>query len=288
MAETTLDDGRTLSWCEYGDPAGAPVVYLHGTLSSRLEAADLDDTARRFGLRLLAVDRPGIGGSTAIARPTMAGFADDLAQWATRNAIERFALLGLSGGGAHAACVASRHGARVSHLVLCSAIGPNSSVSSGLRTLATVSRITVAPLWAFAAFLAWLVRRKGPAMFRDGVRTRSDKRANERPNHPEILAAGWTEGTRQGGLAVARDAAAFLAPWGVALQPVSCPVDIWHGTEDPTVPLSCAQFYHAAYPGSALHLVEGEGHSLLVNHQEAVLRFLQPGHPSTSVSPSCK
>ena len=59
-----LSDGRTLGYSDLGDPAGFPVVYCHGGLSSRVDAGSADSPARAAGIRLLAPDRPGIGLST--------------------------------------------------------------------------------------------------------------------------------------------------------------------------------------------------------------------------------
>jgi pimeloyl-ACP methyl ester carboxylesterase len=60
----TLGDGRTLALDDVGDPAGVPVVYLHGTPDSRLARHPDDGVAAAMGVRLLAVDRPGYGGSS--------------------------------------------------------------------------------------------------------------------------------------------------------------------------------------------------------------------------------
>jgi pimeloyl-ACP methyl ester carboxylesterase len=48
---------------ELGDPAGAPVAYCHGGLSSAsdIEFAGAGPATR--GLRLVAADRPGVGES---------------------------------------------------------------------------------------------------------------------------------------------------------------------------------------------------------------------------------
>ncbi|RIK15619.1 MAG: hypothetical protein DCC50_07575, partial [Acidobacteria bacterium] len=46
---------------EHGAPLGVPALYLHGTPGSRVEARLLADAARRAGVRLIGVDRPGFG-----------------------------------------------------------------------------------------------------------------------------------------------------------------------------------------------------------------------------------
>ena len=62
----TAPDGRTLTYVEYGDPDGTPVLHHHGGLLSATDVAPLDGVARRLGVRLIGVDRPGIAGSTSL------------------------------------------------------------------------------------------------------------------------------------------------------------------------------------------------------------------------------
>jgi pimeloyl-ACP methyl ester carboxylesterase len=272
-----LREGVALGWAEYGDPRGRPVLYLHGALSSRLEAAELDATARRQGLRLVAVDRPGIGRSTPVERPSFARFADDVRTLADALGLERFGLLGLSAGGAHAACIASRFPDRVTALALVSSACPPGLGHAGspvLRAFAALARVTDLHLRLLAALLATLVRRRGAALIRGNARTPWDRRANELPYHPEIVAAAWTEGTRQGARHVASDARLLLRPWDIALRPPPCPVAIWHGLEDATIPPAAARFYASVFPRASLHLVAGEGHTLLACRQAEILRLL--------------
>jgi hypothetical protein len=60
----TLPDGDRISYVDLGPLTGRPVLYLHGTPGTRLMAAGLADAAEELGLRVLAPDRPGCGGST--------------------------------------------------------------------------------------------------------------------------------------------------------------------------------------------------------------------------------
>ena len=59
-------DGRIVGIYEYGDPAGAPVMVLHGTPACGAGFAWADDPARERGLRLVAPDRPGVGLSSPL------------------------------------------------------------------------------------------------------------------------------------------------------------------------------------------------------------------------------
>ena len=68
-------DGRRLAYLEVGDPNGPLVLHNHGGPSSRLEARLLADAAIHNGLRLLCVDRPGMGQSSPQKVRTYAGWA---------------------------------------------------------------------------------------------------------------------------------------------------------------------------------------------------------------------
>lgn len=116
-----LPDGRDLAWDSYGAPSGAPAFYLHGAGSSRLEPAYADLWAREFGIRLLAVDRPGYGGSTPTRNPGFVSFADDLLQLADSLQLERFAAIGMSAGGPHALHVAMHAPSRITGVALINA-----------------------------------------------------------------------------------------------------------------------------------------------------------------------
>ena len=62
-----LKDGRALSYAVFGvkDPEpGNTIIYFHGFMSSRLEAAMLHDLALSLGLRVVSADRSGYGEST--------------------------------------------------------------------------------------------------------------------------------------------------------------------------------------------------------------------------------
>ncbi|MDD9372374.1 MAG: hypothetical protein PV358_19790, partial [Acidimicrobiales bacterium] len=64
-----LPGGRTLTLDDVGDPGGVPVVFLHGTPDSRLARHPDDGVAAACGVRLLAVDRPGYGGTSPTPGP---------------------------------------------------------------------------------------------------------------------------------------------------------------------------------------------------------------------------
>ena len=121
---TVLADGRDLGWLELGDPAGMPVFAFHGTPGSRLQLAIDDAPIRATGLRLICPDRPGYGLSTFQPGRRLVDWPGDVVSLADHLGIERFAVMGISGGGPHSAVCAARLGDRVDSAAIVSGVGP--------------------------------------------------------------------------------------------------------------------------------------------------------------------
>lgn len=119
-------DGRRVAIDIHGDPGGAPVLYLHGVPSSRLEVHvfGLPDAAREAGVKLVALDRPGIGGTDPKPGRTVLDTADDVAAVADALGHTRFALLGYSAGSPFALATATRLSPRITALGVVSGVPP--------------------------------------------------------------------------------------------------------------------------------------------------------------------
>lgn len=124
MGQLQLSDGRVSEWMEYGAPDGVPVFYLHGGGSSSLEAAIYQAEAAGAGVRLIAPNRPGVGGSTLQPDFSPRSVANDLIQLADHLRVEHLTVAGLSNGGMFALAVASVHPARVVLVVPINATTP--------------------------------------------------------------------------------------------------------------------------------------------------------------------
>ena len=109
----TLADGRRLSWREFGLPDGEPVLYFHGGGSTSLEAGIFHREAVQRGLRLIATDRPGAGGSSLRPGRPVAAYSDDLTELLDALGVDRFACFGESNGGMVTLAVAATLPARV-------------------------------------------------------------------------------------------------------------------------------------------------------------------------------
>ena len=105
-----LPDGRRLTYREYGAPQGRPVIYHHGTPSSRVEpeAFGLAAVAAAQGVRLIVPDRPGMGGSDHQTGRALLDWPDDLGRLADHLGLPRFAVLASLSASASSATAASR------------------------------------------------------------------------------------------------------------------------------------------------------------------------------------
>jgi pimeloyl-ACP methyl ester carboxylesterase len=126
-----LPDGRQVAVDEVGDPAGTPVLYLHGTPDSRLSRHPSAELTAAAGVRLLAVDRPGIGRSTSHPGRTLGSVADDLAAVLAALGVERAAVLAWSAGAPFGVALAARHPDRVGAVGLIAPLVPITAYADG-------------------------------------------------------------------------------------------------------------------------------------------------------------
>jgi pimeloyl-ACP methyl ester carboxylesterase len=272
-----LIDGGELAWAEMGDPNGYPVFAFHGTPGSRHQVLVEPASARAAGARVIAPDRPGYGASSWRRRRTLEGWANDVAELADHLGIERFAVMGVSGGGPHAAACAGFLPGRVSAAALVSGIAPLAEPGSeaGMmpnnRLFVRVARKAPAanalPFW-----LVSVLARRAPTWLVKGMPA-ADAAVLARPEvRSSFLAFAHASPTI--GRAAAQEFGLFARDWGFDLGEVNVPVQVWQGDADVNVPVVHAERLSAAIPGAVLHVVPGEGHLVFVDHLEEILREL--------------
>ncbi len=279
-----LADGRTLACLELGDPAGRPVLYFHGYPGSRLEARLAAGAARFLGLRVLAPDRPGFGASTFQPGRTIGAWAADVAELADRLALERFAVIGVSGGGPYALACAARIPDRVSGVALVGALGPpgpepltRDMVAPNRHALALAARSPLLARLAVQLAAGWVHRHpeRWLAHMMAGAPP-ADRHVLADPAYRALFAASTAEALRQGGRGAAWELTLLARPWDFSLQEVSMPVRIWQGLADNIVPPAIARQLAAALPHSESRDLPDEGHlSLIVRHLGTVLAELR-------------
>ena len=268
-----LPDGRRLAYAEYGDPRGRPLIYNHGLLSSRFEAVFADGAARRLGLRLIAVDRPGCGGSDPLPGRRLLDWPWDVAALAAALRLPHFHVFGVSGGGPYALACASALAGRVTGLTLVCPLGPPDTLvgleeGAGTRLFEFAGRHQAAARVALAPLGLWL--RHWPIGFAErmmAAASPTDRAALREPPIRAGFAAALREGVRQGVGGALADIALYVQDWGFGLEHVGVPVQLWQGGADHTVPPAVARALAGRLPQCAVHFLPDEGHFSLPVHQ---------------------
>ncbi|MBI2785775.1 MAG: alpha/beta hydrolase [Legionella longbeachae] len=93
-----LKDGRQMGFAEYGNPDGQAIFYFHGLPGSRLEAGHLHDVAVANNFRLIGLDRPGMGLSSYEPKRRTLSWVEDVEDFADSMGINKFSIIGHSGG----------------------------------------------------------------------------------------------------------------------------------------------------------------------------------------------
>ncbi|MGF1615364.1 MAG: alpha/beta fold hydrolase [Gammaproteobacteria bacterium] len=276
-----LDTGRVLGLAQYGDPVGRPVLYCHGFPASRLEGRVIDAAAKRQRARIIAVDRPGYGLSYFQAGRRLTDWPDDLGQLADGLGIERFAVLGISGGGPYALSCAWKHSERVTAVSVVCGLGPvyqewasRAMPWPGRLGFSLARRQPWLLNWVYGGLVAQIMRWR-PELIRALLTVgapATDRVVLARPDISRWLLDSSQEALRQGPRGILQDFVLYANAWGFLFQQIPMPVGIWHGGADMTVPPSHAQFLAQALPRARLQLLAEEGHfSLPINFMDDIL-----------------
>jgi pimeloyl-ACP methyl ester carboxylesterase len=270
---------RYIGIYEYGDPAGAPVFALHGTPACGAGFDWTDVSARERNLRIIAPDRPGIGRSTAVPMPAVADYAVELAVLADALEIDRFTVLGYSGGGPYALAVAAALGPRVQSAVIVAGageIGTWATFADLARSDRQMTWLSVhAPVVARAALRsADLGARIAPriALWSAGSElTETDRAALRELGSPRQALALFTQALAHSSAGVVADYALLARPWQVDLAGITVPVHCWHGTADTLVPLAHSEELARRLPNARVKTWPDEGHLAFITHVDEVL-----------------
>ena len=268
--DVRLDDGRTLHAYDTGG-GDLVVLWHHGTPNTGAPPSPLFGASEPLGIRWISYDRPGYGGSTPRPDRTVASAATDAAAVADALGVDRFAVMGHSGGGPHA--------------LACAALLPD-------RVTAAVSVSALSPYTTDDAYFAGMADG-GVASLRAALAGRAAKeRHAARPDDGAdigFLPADWTAldtdwswiqqivaaGVASGPAPLVDDDLAFVRPWGFPFAAVTAPVLLVHGAADRMVPSVHATRLAALLPAASSRIIPEEGHITVLRHAPDALRWLR-------------
>jgi pimeloyl-ACP methyl ester carboxylesterase len=270
-------DGRDLAFCEWGSPTGSPVFFLHGTPGSRYfrhAGGEYD----RIGMRVITFDRPGYGRSTRLPGRTVAGGAGDVAAVADHLGLDRFAVIGASGGGAYALATAAALPDRVNRCATVVGVGPHDApvldVYAGMPPEDVEEwRAVRTGEWLAGSYYqetrAWV--ETVPEMTRIPQQDR------------DMVVESLREGLEPGPYGLYDDHFALQAPWGFDLGDVVCPTRVMIAREDINVPPAHGEWLAAHLPTAEALWVDGDHFGPRDEPEELLLSWLAAADaPDTS------
>jgi pimeloyl-ACP methyl ester carboxylesterase len=268
-----LADGRTLHVYDTGSRAGKArltVVWHHGTPNVGAPPAPLFPTSDRLGIRWLSYDRPGYGGSDRRIGRDIASAAADVGSVADALGVDRFAVMGHSGGAAHALACAALLPERVLAVVAASGLAPYGA--EGLDWFAGMAPAGVASLRAALDGREAKERYEASAPEGDAGFVEADWAAlrTEWSWFGPIVEAGLAGGL--GGLV--DDDLAYVAPWGFDPAQVAAPTLFFHGRLDRMVPSSHSEWLAGRLPVAELRRTPDDGHVSVLRSAPAALEWL--------------
>lgn len=232
-------------------------------------------------MRLICVDRPGIGRSTPQRLRTFAGWADDLTAIADALGYREFGVTGWSEGGPWAlAAAAYIDPIRLRHVGSVAggsygAFGDNWAADhlSRVDALGGFLALRFAPAFRLMYASLGVTARYFRASFVEQVRKAvndHDRQILLRPDIEAIFREMSAECFAQGSDGLVRDSELLYRRWAFDVRAIERKVHLWQGTDDRLVPAFINQTVADRMPGAVWHSVEGAGHFLAVGSADEV------------------
>ncbi|MGV8968268.1 MAG: alpha/beta fold hydrolase [Cellulomonas sp.] len=271
--DLVLADGRTLRYYDTGHSGGAAasdgqtVLWHHGSPQTGAPLEPLAVAAAARGIRLLSYARPSYGGSSPRPGRDVASAARDVEQIADALGVDRFAVMGASGGGPHALACAALLPDRVSAAVTLAAIAPFTAAFDWFDGMTDDGGLRA----AFAGREA-RERHGASAAFDPDIFIPADWAALKGPWSSLDADVALANDVGQDGLI--DDDVAFASPWGFDLAQIDVPVLLVQGGQDRIVPPAHADWLRRHCRRSELWLRPADGHISVLDACPAALDWL--------------
>lgn len=278
-----LPDGRRLAYHITGAEDGIPLFSFHGWGGSRLTSHPDYSLTEAAGIKLITLDRPGVGLSDPLHSRAVIRWPEDIAALADYLGIDRFAVLGHSAGAPYALACAYQLPDRVLSVTVVSGIGPYSPHARRLFCVIDIRMINLllqkAPQVArLSMLLARPVLTSAPVayLYRNFNRPFARDRG-PMTTHPmkDMRIRSLREAFRQGIDGIYEDAIVVLRDWGFLPIDVTTPVRLWHGESDAVVGVAFGKQLSTVLPNCTASFHEKCGHHLLYIQWREILEKIK-------------
>lgn len=274
-----LPSGHELAYDEYGSKSGYPLIYFHDTGSSRLECSFFHYSARRLGYRLIAVDRPGIGGSNFYPLRSCTQFCEDIVLLANELGLGHFGVMSLGAGGVYGLSLAHMAPERIEIQLFLAGIPGNvfSDRSKSSYFAKCVNGVTP----TMVKLLVNLKQTYFPVDAETGLLrlqdylSYTDKKILAKPRVIKILTLDQNEAVRQGSRGIAQDTALCFRKLDFGLAAVEVPALIWQGSADRLSQRSDCEYLASNLPIANFYRVPNGGHFFFLQNMDEVFSRLR-------------
>jgi len=280
----TVKGNRILGYAEYGDPNGQPIFYFHGFPGSRLDVSRFDATASSKGFRLIGIDRPGTGLSPIDRKRTILSWATEMVHFADELKIEKFSIVGYSGGAPYVAACAYAIPHRLNGAAIVSGMAPLEKIATqkGLTRRQQIFYKAFKAIPGFSYIMAplTLLTLKNSKMMNQLINEMpaADQVLFDDPDFRKLIITSTLESFKNGMAGPVQEMKLLFNPWGFDLEDIHFPITLWHGALDTRTPLVHAYTYAKLLKNVQLKILETEGHhSLIQKHIEEILKLASEG-----------
>lgn len=288
-------DGRRLSYAEFGRPTGETFVWMHGTPGARRQIPfDARAFADANGLRIIGIDRPGIGSSTPHLYPNILDWTQDLEILADTLGIEEFRVIGLSGGGPYTLAAGAALPDRVKALGVLGGVAPlvgPDAIKGGIINIAPyaapILKTVRVPAGIALSRVIQAIRPLASAAIGGyaAVQPDGDKNLLREQDFKNMFLDDLLNGSRFQVSAPLSDIILFTRDWGFSASDVNVPVYWWHGDADHIIPHAHGDHLAARLPEAVFTTVPGQAHLGGLGIAEEVLStLLAVGNTDTGVA----
>lgn len=281
----SLRDGRLLGYAVYGPQQGRPVLYFHGTPSSRLElrllqhyGVDLEGLLGEAGLKLIAVDRPGMGLSSFNSKGDFLSFAEDAGELMQQLGVLNCPVLCWSGGGPYGLALAYKFPARIT--------SANIICGFSRHFDEEVVKAMYTNVWYFRAakYIPTVLRAGLYLLSRGPVRSTVPQKVTGLPFEDfqymrrlrdlrTLARYTMQEACRVNARGAVHEARSYYKHFGFDLKAIQQPVHYWWGSKDTSVIELHALAVEKQVPNATMHYRPHEGHlSIWVRYMKEVLQ----------------
>ncbi len=262
--------GRRLGFAEFGRSNGEAVIWMHGTPGARRQIPiEAREYADREGLRIIGVDRPGIGSSTPYVYDNVLDWTHDLALMADVLGVDDMRMIGLSGGGPYALAAGAALPDRVKGIAVIGGVAPSVGpdaipggavgLAAHLAPLVSVGRVPIGAALTLGIRVVKPLAGRALDLYAV-VQPEGDKRLLGRPEFKAMFVDDLLNGSRKQITAPLSDLLLFSRDWGFRVGDVKVPVAWYHGDADHIIPFGHGAHMVDLLPDATLRTMEGESH----------------------------